>query len=411
MFNRIIEMFPETWQGPLELILAPVAWIPAMQRHLLEFFLESSSGWQAALKLLFLLPPVFLLIAAVWSTQLAVYTVPFRSRRIPFISLLLIAWWDGARTVWMYWTGLIRFLAVAVGWVFSLGRFALKLAAETVRQVVMAPARMTGRMTQSYFQPGVPWIAFLMLILWSALEALIFTYILFPTVSEVLADLIGVEPSPLTGTVLYLFLFMLILGSFACLQVFLEAIRAREIKFIIQMVVVELFVMFFEVLFLYREFVDAIIPWIAQQTGGKVQMGIVFTLSMATFGWVGIRGMTWFLFGQFGTPPLLAFISRQPMNHPIQTVPEAAIAEPTNWWRRPAEDLKQEIGWLHEKSHELLEYLSLPALHVLGASLNFAMILVTAKPVFSLPFKSLKEIMETREILALNHLQPRKVQS
>ena len=183
--------------------------------------------------------------------------------------------------------------------------------------------------------------------------------------------------------------------------------RKQEFKFIAQIVMVELFVMFFEVMFLYREMVDAITPWIVQQTGDSFRPGLWFTLSVATFGWVGIRGMTWFLFGQYGTPPLLAVISRQPMHtpegQPVKLVPAPA------WWREPLADLKREMGWLHEKSDELLEYLGLPAMHVLAAAVNFGMVLVTARPVFSLPFKSLKEVTDTREVLAgLMHLQPRR---
>jgi len=51
-------------------------------------------------------------------------------------------------------------------------------------------------------------------------------------------------------------------------------------------------------------------------------------------------------------------------------------------------------------SKEFLEYLALPVLHLLAAALNFGMILVTSRPVFSLPFKGLKDVMETKEILA-----------
>lgn len=89
----------------------------------------------------------------------------------------------------------------------------------------------------------------------------------------------------------------------------------------------------------------------------------------------------------------------------------APAAEVPNWWRAPVADFKHEIGWLHEKSNEFLEYLSLPALHVVAAALNFALILVATRPVFSLPFKSLKEVMETREIFASMHLQSKKVGS
>jgi hypothetical protein len=191
---------------------------------------------------------------------------------------------------------------------------------------------------------------------------------------------------------------MLILGSFACLQAFLDTVKRREYKFLVQMLVVELFVMFFEVMFLYRELVDAITPWIAQQTSEQFRLGIGFTLSLAAFGWIGIRGMTWFLFGQFGTPPLLAFISRRPLAQSEEPVPGLPVEESTSWWRGPINDFKMEIEWLHSKSAELLEFLTLPVLQVLAAGLNFAIILLTSSPVMSLPLKSLKEVMETRDI-------------
>ena len=57
----------------------------------------------------------------------------------------------------------------------------------------------------------------------------------------------------------------------------------------------------------------------------------------------------------------------------------------------------------------MLEYLALPALHVLAAMVNFGLILVAARPIFSLPFKSLKAVMETRELLAAAQMQPKKV--
>jgi hypothetical protein len=230
-------------------------------------------------------------------------------------------------------------------------------------------------------------------------------------VSEVLSDMVGAEQIPrLAGPVLWFFLFLLIMGSFACVQALVEAVKQREFKFIVQIVLVEMFVMIFEVMFLYRELVDAVTPWIAQQTGDKFRPGIVFTLTLATFGWVGVRGMTWFLFGRYGTPPLLAFISRQPMEGTegramARDLPKAAMA----WWRAPLEDFKREIGWLHERSDELLEYLALPVIHLIAAALNFSMVVLTGRPLFSLPFRGLKEVMETREALAgVGQLQPRK---
>ena len=69
-----------------------------------------------------------------------------------------------------------------------------------------------------------------------------------------------------------------------------EAIRSRRIGEVIQMILVEFFVAFFEVVFLYRELIDAITPWINQQSGGQIQMGLVSTLALGVFGWIGIRG-------------------------------------------------------------------------------------------------------------------------
>jgi hypothetical protein len=411
MTDRLTALVPEPWKSLVEFVLLPLSWIPDMQQSLLSFVLTSSTGWTAAAYVLFLLLPVLLWVSAVWCTQLSLYTLPFRSGRIDFVKLMLLAWWDAALAVWMYWVGLGRFVAVIAGWVFTLARLAIRLVVETVRQVVMLPFTMTGRMTQSYFQPGVPWIAFLLLIFWCLLEAVIFTYTLLPTVSEVLAGLVGAATPQYTGTVLFIFLFLLIMGSFACLQTLSDAIRDHQYKFLVQMIIIEVFVMTFEVMFLYRELVDAITPWIAQQTGERFRPGLGFTLSLATFGWIGVRGMTWFLFGQYGTPPLAAFMARRPLVQPGAEGERRLAPAEAPWWKAPVEDFKREVGWLHEKGHEMMEYLMLPVLHVTAAALNFAMILVATRPVFSVPFKSLKEVLEAREMLPTIRLQPKKVAS
>jgi hypothetical protein len=412
MRDELAQIIPDPWQSLIHFLTLPLSWIPDMQRTLMDFVLASSTGWLAGLYYILLLFPVLLWIGAVWCTHLTLYTLPFRSGRIELLRMLLLGWWDTAFAMWMYWVGLGRFVIVVAGWLFTLGRLALNLAAEAMKQLVLLPFKMTGQMTQTYFQPGVPWIAFLLLIFWCVLESTIFTYTLMPTVTEVLAGITGSDPSVMTGTILYMFLLLLIMGSFACIQVLADAVKNHEFKFLVQMLLVELFVMTFEVMFLYRELVDALSPWIAQQTGEQFRPGIVFTLSLATFGWMGVRGMTWFLFGQYGTPPLLSFISRQPMQQ-AAALNDVSVksAEPPAWWRAPLEDFKREVGWLHEKSGELMEFLMLPVLHVAAALLNFAMILVMGKPVFSIPFKSLKDVVEARELLPVVGWQPKKVVS
>jgi hypothetical protein len=387
----------------------PIAWIFPMQRAILDFFLHSSSPWLAAGKFMFLLFPLLLWLGIIWCTQLSLYTVPFRSKRINFITTLLLSWWDGARAVWLYWTGLFRLLVVLIGWLFSILRLILKFIVEFIKQIVTAPFTMTGRMTKSFFRPGVPWVAFVFLVFWCMLEAVIFAYVLFPTISEVLMDIVGSDKSsPLVMPMLYVFLLVIIMGSFAALQALTDAVRTKKVKLIIQMTIIELIVMGFEVMFLYRELVDAITPWIVQQTG--VRMGIGFTLGISCMGWIAIRGMTWFLFGQFGTPPLLAIIARRPVGE----VPEeqkrfaSDVQETAQWWRKPIQEFKNEIEWLHKKFNELLEFLTLPILQVLAVILNFFMILLTARPIFNLPFKELKDVMDTREILIARNLAPKK---
>jgi hypothetical protein len=403
---ELIHRIPEPWRQLTDVLIAPLAWIPRMQHTLWDFFFAPGPLWLVTAKYIFLVFPALLAVAAMWCTQLSLYTLPFRSGRVQFIPTMMLTWWDAARAVWLYWVGMFRFVGVALGWAVTFSTFVVKLLLEVVRQVALMPFTMTGRMTQSYFRPGVPWIAFVMLVFWCMLEAAIFSYTLMPTVTELLTDLVGGEQTArYTAPILYFFLLLLVMGSFACVQSLMDAMKKREWKSIIQMVIVELFVMFFEVMFLYRELIDALTPWISQQTGMK--MGLTFTLALSSFGWIGIRGMTWFLFGQYGTPSLLSFISRQPIGDEADE--RLANGKPAPaWWRQPVEELKKEIEWLHAKSEELLDYLVLPVLQIAAAALNFGMVLVASRQVFSLPFKEGKEITQTWDILQTLHMQPRK---
>jgi hypothetical protein len=146
------------------------------------------------------------------------------------------------------------------------------------------------------------------------------------------------------------------------------------------------------VIFLYRELIDAVTPWIAQQSGGEVRLGLVSTMLLASFGWVGVRGMSWFLFGRFGTPALLAILSRQTISQDsgISAVPAAVTGD---MWRAPVEALKADVVWFQHEGKRLFELLTLPALQLLAAALNFAVVVVQSRPVFALPFKTLDEML------------------
>jgi len=88
----------------------------------------------------------------------------------------------------------------------------------------------------------------------------------------------------------------------------------------------------------------------------------------------------------------------------ITRLPAAA----KSWWQSSIEDFKREIDWLHAKSDELTEYLILPVLHILAAALNFGMVVLTSRPVFSLPFRDMKVVLQTGEILDAMYPQPKK---
>jgi len=153
----------------------------------------------------------------------------------------------------------------------------------------------------------VPW-ALVLLIVWSAVEGAIFTVTMRPTMSELLADLTGVTVNPIAlVVVLWFFLTIIIAGSYACIQVLKDAIAAKQIGNVVQMIVVQIVVAMFQVLFLYRELVDQITPWLAE---GGVTLGIGSTVGLAFCAWLGVRGMTWYLFGRSGAPALIAALNR-----------------------------------------------------------------------------------------------------
>jgi len=152
-------------------------------------------------------------------------------------------------------------------------------------------------------------------------------------------------------------------------------------------------------MFLYREMIDALTPWIAQQTGGSMQLGIWAVLSLAAFGWVGVRGMTWFLFGRFGTPALLAILGRETVKHEGMVGVGAREASIDNL-HGPIAALKAETAWFQAEAHKVFELISLPVLQLLAAAVNFAVVTITSRPMFSLPFNSLDDVLASTPSLS-----------
>jgi hypothetical protein len=399
MLTSVQQTVPEQWREALQFVASGLTWILDWEKLVLGFAVSGASVGAIALKgALFLLPGA-LLVSAMWCTMASLYTLPFRSGRGGFLTALLMSWWDAGRMIWFYWAGLVRFAVVLVGWTWGLLKLAGSLFLRLVKFIFTRPLALLDWATRQYFQPGVPWIAFIFILLWSALEATIFTFTLRPTISEVMADLTGAE---LTGwsvsLILWPFLFILISGSFAAIQALADAIEAKRKSQIVSMALVEAFVMFFEVMFLYRELIDAITPWIAQQTA--FQLGFFSTLALASFGWIGVRSMTWFLFGRFGTPALLGILGRQNIAGASSGAPAAGPGpiEP-DFWRGPIQALKAEAEWFKKEGREVFELLSLPVLQLLAAAVNFAVVVILGHPTFALPFRSLDQVLASTPLL------------
>jgi hypothetical protein len=376
----LAQLWSFVWSG--------MSWILDLQRLVFGFVFDGSPG-VITLKMLLLLLPAAVLIVSMWSMMVSLYTLPFRSGRGYFLTALLMSWWDVGRMAWFYWAGMARFIFVFIGWIGSLLRASARLLWNTIKGALNSPFAILDWTSRRYFKPGVPWLAFLLLILWSALEATIFTFTLRPTMNELLADLTGFTPNPvMLSSLLYVFLFFLVGGSFACVQALNDAIKSKHYGTIISMVLIELVVAMFEVLFLYRELVDAITPWMAQQ---GFNLGIAGVLGLAFAGWLGVRGMTWFLFGRYGTPALIAVLARETISHG-GSVDMAPPRQP-EFWKAPIAALKSETEWFKKEAKEMFELLTLPVLQLMAAGFNFCLVLLLGRPVFTLPFRSLEEVL------------------
>lgn len=404
MFVSLQQTLPEQWQQTFRVLASGFTWILDFQRLVLPFTLTGTTAAEGAAKAVLLLLPTALLVAALWCTMASLYTLPFRSGRGRFLTVLLLAWWDAGRTMWFYWAGLVRLAVVLLGWTWNLLRLAASLLWRLLKFVLTRPFALLDWATRQYFQPGVPWLAFLFILFWSALEATIFTFALKPTIMELMADITGREMSSLgVSLILWPFLFIIISGSFAAIQVLSEAIKSRNPSQIIGMAIAEAAVMFFEVVFLYRELIDAITPWIANQTGLK--LGFFSTLLLASFGWAGVRAMTWFLFGRFGTPTFLNILARSSM--PSARAGAAAAGEfDAEFWRGPVAALKAETEWFAREAREVFELVTLPVLQLLAAGLNFAVVVILGRPIFTLPFRSLEQVLASTPQVGAAPAQP-----
>ncbi|MBT3980344.1 MAG: hypothetical protein HOE90_03275 [Bacteriovoracaceae bacterium] len=390
--NTIQTNWPEYQQMIYEFLISPLT--------LVKWSLTGSeeTGFFMAKVMLLTLPLIFLSVA-VFSSVLSAATLLFRGQRNQFIGILIITWWDGGKAVINYWAGLVKSIFLSIGWFGAAIRMVVFGLFQTLKDLLFMPMTLMGNVFKEYAKPGIPWLAVMITIGWIALESTMFSYILTPMVGEIMTGLTGtVVPQLILMPGIALFLFLVIGGSFACMHGLVEAVEKKQPFNVAKMLLIEFFIMFIEVMFFYREFVDSLAPWLAQMSNEAVQLGLGSILGIATMAWMGIRFATWFFFAKFGTPTLLSIISREGIFSNSKTSKAQTVSMPLSWIKQMFSSIQNEMNWFTKKSEELVQALMLPPIQILAVMTNFVMILLTGKYLFNLPIKSLSELKDTKEM-------------
>jgi hypothetical protein len=154
-----------------------------------------------------------------------------------------------------------------------------------------------------------------------------------------------------------------------------------------------------EVMFLYREMVDSLAPWFAQHASKDFDLGIVGTLAIAVLAWLGVRGMTWFLFAAHGVPVVTAIIQGRGLK-PTEAGERAQMKDTFAYTVGFYTHIKTDLKFVQEKGDDLLGAFILPPLQIVSACVNFFTLLVAGQHLFDVPFKSVRDVMHSKEILS-----------
>ncbi|MBI3004321.1 MAG: hypothetical protein HYY49_02770 [Ignavibacteriales bacterium] len=353
--------------------------------------------WIMVVKRLFLLLPVFAIVAGCWVSIPSLFTVLFRHKRREFITALFITWWDLGKSIASYWGGIFKLLVTLLGAIVALLKVTVFGLWSIVQEILFMPFRLMRSAGQSVVSSPVPWIAVFLTIFWCLIEALIFTYVTSPLVADTLSNITGEQ---LSGSMmripLFIFLLFVVLGSYAVLSNLVDAIKSKNVYSIAGILVIEFVVLFVEVVFLYREFVDSLVPWFAQYSEG-FELGIFWTLAIACLAWFGIRSISWFLFAAHGTPTILSVIQGKGLGMAAASEPAKTrfVAFSTEFINK----IKEEADWIKVKGDELLAAFMLPPLQVVAATINFCILLVSGKHLFVLPFKNMESLLSSKSLL------------
>jgi hypothetical protein len=390
-------MFNETssiWEAVLSVLFFPLLF----QNGFINFaWGAGDSFWIMTVKRVFALLPVMAIILGCWVSIACVLTVVVRQNRREFLTGMLITWWDLGKSIVYFWGGSLKFMLNLAVAAIELGKIIVLGLLSILQEAVYTPFRLLRSVSRNVLSSPVPWIAVFMTIFWCIIEAVIFTYVTTPLVVDVFSNITGEHLNIyLIRIPLFLFLLFVILGSYAVLATFVESFKKKNVSSILGIGVIEMVVLFVEVVFLYREFVDSLVPWFAQYSE-NFELGIAGTLAISCFVWFGIRSLSWFLFAAHGTPTILYLIQGKGVVVFNQNGMEGNRLRSIS--PEFMERIKSEIAWMREKGEELLASLMLPPLQVVAAGVNFCTMLLISRHLFELPFKSISAIASSKTLL------------
>jgi hypothetical protein len=350
--------------------------------------------WAMYLKRVFLLLPVLAFILGAWVTIPTILSIIFRHNRKEYVLSLFSTWWDLGKSIAYYWAGLANFCFYVVVYLLGMIKMLVLGIMSVLQTVLLMPFRLLGSAGKKVTGSSVPLIAVFLTLFWVLIESTIFTYVTTPLVLDTLSNITGERINiTLMRVGLFTFLFFIVLGSYAVLSTFVDSIKEKNVSQIIGIAAIELIVLLVEVLFLYREFVDALIPWFAMYAE-DFQIGILGILAISTFVWFGIRSLSWFLFASYGTPTIMSIIQGkgiQASKGKESSAPKklsAQIFDTDDYM----ENIKENIDWVQEKGDELIQAFMLPPLQLMASAINFCTLLVANQHMFELPLTDMESL-------------------
>ena len=353
--------------------------------------------WIMLAKRLLLLLPVCAIILACWTSMASVLTIPMRSNRRQYVAKLFITWWDLGRAIAAYWAGIVKAVVQLAATAVGLLRISLMALWSIVHDVFLTPVVLLRNFGQRIMASPIPWIAVSLTLVWCVIETTIFTYVTSPLVVDTFSNITGETlAESFIRVPLFTFLLFVVLGSYAVLSTFADSVKKKRLSTILGIGVIEVIVLLVEVVFLYREFVDSLVPWFAQYSS-NFELGIVSTLAIACFAWFGVRSLSWFLFAAHGTPLIMAVIQGRGVK--LATKGKAPKAQMMQITADAIARLKAESDWMQRRTEALVAALILPPLQMLAAALNFCTLLVITDHLFTLPFKDMSAVRYAERIV------------